>query len=52
MKSVITYRLAYVDEEISLCKTCIVIFKHSLGPVQWGAHDGVCDLCERKRGES
>ncbi len=42
-KQVITYRLAYVPGEISLC------IRHSdapgLGAVSHGAHVGYCDAC-------
>lgn len=45
-KRVITYRLAYLDREVSLCDACLEHDDHecgSIGPVQHGQHDGECD---------
>ena len=43
---VTTYQLAYLAREVSLCCTCVARDDHdagALGPVQHGAHDGVCE---------
>jgi hypothetical protein len=45
MTTVMTYRLAYLDQEVDLCDECTARGDHecgTLGPVQHGAHDGEC----------
>jgi hypothetical protein len=42
---VITYRLAYLDHEVSLCAACVDADDHgcgTLGPVRYGLHGGSC----------
>jgi len=43
---VIAYRLAYVDEDVILCEEHAESYEYPLGPVQRGAHDGICEVCE------
>ena len=46
MDRVITYRLAYLDREVTLCAQCAASDAHGcgvLGPVQRGAHRGECE---------
>lgn len=43
--SVVTYQLAYLDRQVTLCARCAESDDHgagALGPVQRGAHRGVC----------
>jgi hypothetical protein len=45
MTKVITFRLAYLDRQVTLCPTCVERDDHdrgSLGPVIHGLHDGHC----------
>jgi hypothetical protein len=45
---VVTYRLAYVDDEVELCDECAAHPPEYLGPlgqVQYGAHEGECEIC-------
>ena len=43
---VITYRLAYDNDTITLCASCVAQNSYlRLGPVQHGLHDGDCDIC-------
>jgi hypothetical protein len=42
---VVTYRLAYLDREVSLCASCVEHDDHdcgSIGPVRHGLHRGDC----------
>jgi hypothetical protein len=46
---VVTYTFAYVPGRIDLCATCAESpseFLPALGPVDYGAHAGVCHQCE------
>lgn len=44
---VVTYQLAYVPGEVALHPDCVRRYdRASLGPVQWGLHDGYCDVCD------
>ena len=47
-RTVVTYRLAYLDRHVRLCADCVdnqhVLAEcGSLGPVSHGAHAGICD---------
>ena len=46
--NVITYTLAYLDRNVTLCAGCTESYSsHTpLGAVQHGAHSGYCDACE------
>lgn len=48
---VITYRLAYLDRQVTLCAECIVAETHGagvLGPVQHGLYRGLCRGLEHR----
>lgn len=52
MTKVVTYRLAYIAEEVELCDACVERGDHncgSLGPVGRGKHAGECDGAKHGR---
>lgn len=45
MEKVITYRLAYLDRTVDLCRAHAASYDAPLGPVEHGLHRGECAVC-------
>ena len=52
-KPVVTYRLANVGGQVSLCDECVDEYNKyvPLGPVSHGLHDGACESCDIREQE-
>lgn len=46
MKDCVTYRLAYVSEDVTLCADCAEAPEYPLGYVQHGSRPARCEGCE------
>lgn len=44
-QTVVTFRYAYLDREVSLCDAHEATHRYPLGPVTHGAHRGTCSDC-------